>query len=73
LQQEIKILELIDILEQRYGISFRENIWNKKNPHDFHQRLAIIINGRSFRDENFLKRVLKDGDKVWFTHSFFGG
>ncbi len=72
-QQEIQIEELISLLQQKYGEEFKENIWNQKNPSDFHGRLSIVINGRAFRDENFLKKELKDGDKVWLIHYFYGG
>lgn len=71
--QEIQMDELLEILQQKYGDPFRENIWNKKDPSDFHERLSIIVNGRTFRDENFLKKELKDKDKIWLTHYFFGG
>jgi molybdopterin converting factor small subunit len=64
---------LISHLQERFGEDFKVNIWDKKDPNEFHQRLSIIVNGRTFRDEKFLSRKLKDGDKIWFTHYFFGG
>jgi molybdopterin converting factor small subunit len=73
IQEEIHIEKLIKLLQEKYGDDFKENIWNQKDPSDFHERLSIVVNGRAFRDEHFLEKQLKDGDKVWLLHYFYGG
>ncbi|TFF97252.1 MAG: hypothetical protein EU547_04830 [Promethearchaeota archaeon] len=72
-KEKIKVKELLLMLEEKYGEEFRENLWNKKDPNDLHERLSVIINGRTFRGDNFLDKELTEDGKVWFTHFFFGG
>ena len=45
----------------------------KKKISEFSSFLSIIINGRSFRDEHFLEKILKDGDDIAFLYIYFGG
>lgn len=73
IKEGIIMKDLLSLLEEKYGSEFTANIWNKKNPGELHERISIIINGRTFRGDNFLDRELEDDSKVWFTHYFFGG
>ena len=70
---QLTLSELLDRLKDQYGDKFYELLWDKKNKNEFSSFLSIIINGRSYRDENFLKTVLKDGDDIAFLYLYFGG
>ena len=70
---QLTLSELLDRLKDQYGDRFYELLWDKKNKNEFSSFLSIIINGRSYRDENFLKTVLKDGDDIAFLYLYFGG
>jgi hypothetical protein len=72
-KEDLKMKELISLLEEKYGAEFTANIWDKKNPGELHERISIIINGRTFRGDNFLDRTFENDGKIWFTHYFFGG
>jgi molybdopterin converting factor small subunit len=71
--KELTINELIEFFGQKYGIEFENLIWEKGEKGKFNKLLSIIINGRSYRDENFLETVLKDGDQIVFIYVYFGG
>ena len=70
---ELTLNELLERLKNRYGDKFYELLWDKKKKNEFSSFLSIIINGRSYRDEDFLKTVLKDGDDIAFLYLYFGG
>ena len=70
---ELTLSELLDRLKDQYGDKFYELLWDKKNKNEFSSFLSIIINGRSYRNEDFLKTVLKDGDDIAFLYLYFGG
>ncbi len=72
-EQELTVKELLEILKERFGKKFYELLWDKKKKNEFSSFLSIIINGRSYRDENFLKIILKDGDDIAFLYLYFGG
>ncbi len=72
-EKELTLLELFDRLKEAYGDKFEELIWDKNKKGVFSSFLSIIINGRSYRHENFLQTVLKDGDDVSFLYIYFGG
>lgn len=70
---EIKLIELIAYFEEKYGDDFKKLVWDESKKGELHKMLSIIINGRSYRDDNFLKTPLKDGDDISFIYIFFGG
>ena len=70
---QLTLSELLDRLKDQYGDKFYELLWDKKNKNEFSSFLSIIINGRSYRNEDFLKTVLKDGDDIAFLYLYFGG
>jgi len=72
-ENELTIKELLEFFKDHFGEKFYELLWDKKKRDEFSSFLSIIINGRSYRDENFLKTVLKDGDDVSFLYLYFGG
>jgi molybdopterin converting factor small subunit len=72
-EKELTIKELFEFLKEHFGEKFYELLWDKKKREEFSSFLSIIINGRSYRDENFLKTVLKDGDDISFLYLYFGG
>jgi molybdopterin converting factor small subunit len=71
--KELTVDELIDFFGQRYGNKVIDLIWENGEKGKFNKLLSIIINGRSYRDENFLKTKLKDGDQIVFIYVYFGG
>lgn len=73
LEKELTLIELFEYFYNKYGEKFKELLWDKKNPEEFSSFLSIIINGKSYRDENFLKTILKDGDDIAFLYLYFGG
>ncbi len=72
-EQELTVKELLEIFKERFGEKFYELLWDKKKKKEFSSFLSIIINGRSFRDEHFLEKTLKDGDDLAFLYLYFGG
>ena len=72
-ENELTIKELFEFFKEHFGEKFYELLWDKKKRDEFSSFLSIIINGRSYRDENFLKTVLKDGDDISFLYLYFGG
>ena len=72
-KDNITLDELLDIFYEKYGNEFNELIWDKNKKDELHKQLVIIINGRTFRDENFLRTELKDGDDISFLYVYFGG
>ena len=71
--QELTVKELLEFFKGHFGEKFYELLWDKKKKNVFSSFLSIIINGRSFRDEHFLKKILKDGDDLAFLYLYFGG
>ena len=71
--KELKLIKLIEYLQEKYGEEFHELVWDKKKEGKLHKMLSIIINGRSYRYEGFLDTDLKDGDDLSFIYIFFGG
>ena len=72
-ESELSVKELLEFFKDHFGDKFYELLWDKKNKEQFSSFLSIIINGRSYRDENFLKTILKDGDDIAFLYLYFGG
>ena len=73
LEEELTLEELLAFFYEKYGTKFKELIWDKKNEEEFSSFLSIIINGRSYRGEYFLKTLIKDGDDIAFLYLYFGG
>ena len=71
--QELTVKELLTFFKERFGEKFYELLWDKKKKNVFSSFLSIIINGRSFRDEHFLEKILKDGDDIALLYLYFGG
>jgi len=71
--KEITLSELIDLLYKKYGDKFKSLVWENNKNKQFHRQLAIIINGRTYKHENYLQTVLKDQDDISFLYEFFGG
>jgi molybdopterin converting factor small subunit len=71
--KEITLNELIEILYKKYGEKFKSLVWENNKKNQFHRQLAIIINGRTYKHENFLQTLLKDRDDISFLYEFFGG
>ena len=71
--QELTVKELLAFFKDHFGEKFYELLWDKKKKNEFSSFLSIIINGRSFRDEHFLEKTLKDGDDLAFLYLYFGG
>jgi hypothetical protein len=72
-EKQITIRELLEYLKNEYGEEFYNLIWDKKKKGEFSSFLSIIINGRSFRDDNFLNMKLKNEDDITFLYLYFGG
>jgi molybdopterin converting factor small subunit len=72
-KENIKLQELFEVFYEKYGEEFKKLLWDKKNPEELSDFLSIIINGRTFRDEKFLDKELKDGDDLSFLYVYFGG
>jgi len=72
-EKEVTLEELLNHLKKEYGDKFYELIWEKGKIGEFSSFLSIIINGRSYRDDKFLKTLLKDGDDITFLYLYFGG
>jgi molybdopterin converting factor small subunit len=72
-EKEITLKELIEFFGKKYGDSFINLVWETGKEGEFNKLLSIIINGRSYRDENFLETNLKDGDQIVFIYIYFGG
>ena len=70
---ELTVMELLAFFKEHFGEKFYELLWDKKKKNVFSSFLSIIINGRSFRDEHFLEKILKDGDDIAFLYLYFGG
>ena len=70
---ELTMKALLEYYQDKYGNKFKELVWSKKDPNDFHDQLVIILNGKTFRDEKYLETVLKDGDDLTFLYVYFGG
>ncbi|MFX0176159.1 MAG: MoaD/ThiS family protein [Candidatus Hodarchaeota archaeon] len=73
LEKKLTLEQLLEYFYTKYGEKFKELLWDKKNPEEFSSFLSIIINGRSYRDKNFLETVLNDGDDITFLYLYFGG
>ena len=71
--KELTLKELFEYFYKKYGDEFKSLLWDKKNPEEFSSFLSIIINGISYRDENFLNRIIKDNDDIAFLYLYFGG
>jgi len=71
--QELTVKELLTFFKEHFGEEFYELLWDKKKKNVFSSFLSIIINGRSFRDEHFLEKILKDGDDIALLYLYFGG
>jgi len=71
--QELTVKELLEFFKAHFGEKFYELLWDKKKRSEFSSFLSIIINGRSYRGEKFLKTILKDGDDIAFLYLYFGG
>ena len=72
-KNDLALDKLIEFFGQKYGNKFIELIWEKGEKGNFHKLLSIIINGRSYRYDNFLDTMLKDGDQIVFIYVYFGG
>ncbi len=72
-KEDLTISDLFYHFREKYGNEFFDLLWDKKNREELSSMLSIIINGRSYRDDNFLKTILKDGDDISFIYIFFGG
>ena len=72
-EQELTVKELLEFFKEHFGEKFYELLWDRKKKDEFSSFLSIIINGRSYRDENFLKKILKDGDDIALLYLYFGG
>ena len=72
-EKEMTLDELIEYFGKKYGDKFINLIWENGEKGNFHKLLSIIINGRSYRDENFLETIIKDGDQIVFIYVYFGG
>ena len=71
--KELKLIELIEFFQGKYGDEFKNLVWDKEKKDVLHKMLSIIINGRSYRHDRFLETLLKDGDDISFIYIFFGG
>ena len=72
-EKNITVRELLEHLRDEYGEQFYNLIWDKKKRGEFSSFLSIIINGRSYRDDNFLNLILEHEDDVTFLYLYFGG
>jgi molybdopterin converting factor small subunit len=65
--------DLLIYLKNIYGDAFYDLLWKNGEKGNFSSFLSIIINGISYRHENFLNTKLKDGDDITFLYLYFGG
>ncbi len=72
-EDSITLTDLFKEFYEKYGEEFKELIWDKVKQGELHDQLVIVINGRTFRDENFLQTELKDGDDISFLYVYYGG
>ncbi|MFX0005179.1 MAG: MoaD/ThiS family protein [Promethearchaeota archaeon] len=70
---ELTLNKLIEFFGQKFGDKFLDLVWENGEKGKFNKLLSIIINGRSYRHDNFLETKLKDGDQVVFIYIYFGG
>jgi len=73
LENELTLKELFEYFYKKYGEKFKDLLWDKKKQGEFSSFLSIIINGRSYRNKDFLQTLLKNGDDVAFLYLYFGG
>jgi len=73
IEKELTLNELFEYFYKIYGQKFKDLLWDKKKQGEFSSFLSIIINGRSYRDKDFLQTILKDGDDIAFLYLYFGG
>lgn len=71
--KEMTMRELLESMKEKYGEEFYQLLWDKQKKGEFSSFLSIIVNGKSYRDENFLDTLLKDGDDIAFLYLYFGG
>ena len=71
--KELTLEELIELFKQKFGDKFYDLVWEKGEKGNFNKLLSIVINGRSYRHDNFLNTVLKDGDQIVFIYIYYGG
>ncbi len=72
-ESEMTLTELFAKLSQKYGPEFNELLWDKKKKDQFSSFLSIVINGSTYRGDNYLNTILKDGDDLSFLYIYFGG
>ena len=72
-EKEITVRELLEYLKNEYGEEFYNLFWDKKKKGEFSSFLSIIINGISFRGNNFLDTKLKNEDDITLLYLYFGG
>ncbi|TFG24195.1 MAG: hypothetical protein EU533_02410 [Promethearchaeota archaeon] len=72
-EKELTLKELLEYFYEKYGDEFKSLLWDKKNPEEFSSFLSIIINGISYRDDDFLDKIIKDKDDIAFLYLYFGG
>jgi len=73
IEENIKLMDLIDYLKGIYGNDFKDLVFDKKKNGEISSFVSIIINGRSYRHEKFFETLLKDDDDVSFIYIYFGG
>jgi len=73
IEDKLTLEELFEYFYKKYGEKFKELLWDKKKKGEFSSFLSIIINGRSYRNKDFLQTLLKDGDDIAFLYLYFGG
>ncbi|MBN1801338.1 MAG: MoaD/ThiS family protein [Candidatus Lokiarchaeota archaeon] len=72
-ESEMTLTELFAQLSKKYGSGFNDLLWDKKNKDQFSSFLSIVINGSTYRGNNYLNTILKDGDDLAFLYIYFGG
>jgi molybdopterin converting factor small subunit len=72
-EESITVRELLEHLRNEYGEKFYDLIWDKKIEGEFSPFLSIIINGISYREDDFLNMPLKNQDDITFLYLYFGG
>lgn len=73
LEEGARLIDLIEKLAEKYGDEFKELIFDEREPDGLVDNLTLIINGNSYRGDNFLERELHEKDKIWFAYTFYGG